>query len=502
MAASLDPRALEERTQAIGQELFAAAKRESAHLSVLNRWTQQVLAWCLADPTLKSSVLRFIDVLPSLRSPRAIARHVLEYFPATNLRLPSALRVGATLARSGLLTAPAVSSVITQMVEQVGRQFIAESRAEGLQQMVQQLASRGAACSLDVLGEQVLSEAEAGRYAQQCRQALQQLAAAYDALPPATPLVTCGPRPHLSVKPSALTPRFDPISPPSRIAQPATRLAPILQQAKESKALVTLDMEQYALRDLTLVLATQLLEQSGVGPPAGLGIVIQAYLRDAQASTEQLLQWLAVRRCPLTVRLVKGAYWDHEVAHAAGRYWQIPVYQDKAATDAAFERLTQRLLSAHQMVTTAIASHNVRSIAHAMAVAEALGIPKTQVEFQLLYGMGDALGAAIVGLGYPLRIYTPVGELIPGMAYLVRRLLENTSNESFLRQESAAERNPEALLKAPLVTENGIPPPPWLLAAGPGGPLAFFPKGARPTQRSRAIGGVRAQWGRWPGSSV
>src|SRR3989338_690973 len=106
MAASLDPRALEERTQAIGQELFAAAKRESAHLSVLNRWTQQVLAWCLADPTLKSSVLRFIDVLPSLRSPRAIARHVLEYFPTTNLRLPSAFRPGGTRGPPRPLPAP------------------------------------------------------------------------------------------------------------------------------------------------------------------------------------------------------------------------------------------------------------------------------------------------------------------------------------------------------------------------------------------------------------
>src|SRR3989338_4014960 len=170
MAAPFDPRALEERTQAIGQELFAATKREHAHLSVLNRWSQQVLSWCLAAPALKGSVLRFIDVLPSLRSPQAITRHVRDYFPTTNLRLPAALRVGSTLARSGLLTATAVSSVITQMVEQVARQFIAESGAEGLQRTGQQLASRGATCSLDVLGEQALSGAEADRHVQQCQQ--------------------------------------------------------------------------------------------------------------------------------------------------------------------------------------------------------------------------------------------------------------------------------------------------------------------------------------------
>src|SRR3989338_4874608 len=176
MAAPLDPRALEERTQVIGHELFAAAKREHAHLSVLNRWTQQVLSWCLADPALKGSVLRFIDVLPSLRSPQAIARHVRDYFPTTNLRLPAALRAGSTLARPGLLTAPAVSAVITQMVEQVARQFIAESHAEGARRIVQQLAARGVVCSLDVIGEQVLSEAEADRYAQQCGALLDQMA--------------------------------------------------------------------------------------------------------------------------------------------------------------------------------------------------------------------------------------------------------------------------------------------------------------------------------------
>jgi RHH-type proline utilization regulon transcriptional repressor/proline dehydrogenase/delta 1-pyrroline-5-carboxylate dehydrogenase len=153
----------------------------------------------------------------------------------------------------------------------------------------------------------------------------------------------------------------------------------------------------------------------------------------------------------VTIRLVKGAYWDHEVAEAARRHWPVPVYTEKAATDLAFERLTRRLLSAQPLVTAAIASHNVRSVAHAMAVAEALGRPKDQLEFQLLYGMGEALHAAIVSLGYPVRIYTPVGELIPGMAYLVRRILENTANESFLRQDLFQERDTETLLASPMV---------------------------------------------------
>src|SRR3989338_9840661 len=142
----LDPRALEARTQVIGRELFAAATREHAHLSVLNRWTAQVLSWCLSDPALKANVLRFIDVLPSLRTPREIARHVREYFPP-DFRLPPALRLGTQLARPGLLTQRALALVIRQSVEQVARQFIAERGAGGTSRLVQALAARGATCN-------------------------------------------------------------------------------------------------------------------------------------------------------------------------------------------------------------------------------------------------------------------------------------------------------------------------------------------------------------------
>jgi len=445
----LDPQAIEERTQAIGRELFAEAKRQSAHLSVLNRWTEQVLSWCLADPTLKGAVLRFIDVLPSLTTPHAIARHVHEYFPTTTLRLPIALRLGSTLARTGLFTAPALSAVIRQLVEQVARQFIAESHPEGIAQVVQHLAAHGATCSVDVLGEQVVSDVEADQYLSRYQTVLRELSRAYAGLPKPATMITCGPLVNLSVKPSALSPRFDPISPTPSIQRAAQRVMALLWQADSHHALINLDMEHYELRDLTLELAKYLLVHPEVGHRASLGVVIQSYLRDAEETVERLLSWLAVHERPLTVRLVKGAYWDYEVAQATARHWPVPVYQEKADTDATFERLTRRLLSAHPLVTTAIASHNIRSIAHAMAAAETLGLAKAHVEFQLLYGMGDAIRAAIIAHGYPVRVYTPVGELIPGMAYLVRRLLENTSNDSFLRQEWLRERSAEELLAPP-----------------------------------------------------
>ena len=484
----IDAARLEARTQALGRELFAAASREHAHLSVLNRWTAQVLSWCLADDAVKSAVLRFIDVLPSLQTSREVARHVREYFPA-KFRMPAALRLGAGLARSGLLTQGALAAMIRQGVERVAQQFIARHHPEEAASVIRGLAARGTTCSLDLLGEQVVSRAEADRYAERCGQLIELSARVAEALPPGTPGAVCGPRVHLSVKPSALSPRFDPISPEASVRDAAGRLAQILAAARRHGGHVTLDMEQAELRDLTLELARHALAQGGA-PPGGLGVVLQAYLRDSEAVAGELLRWLAERDVSLTVRLVKGAYWDSEVALAAAAHWPVPVYERKAETDQAFERLTRRLLGAAPRITTAVASHNVRSIAHAMAAAELLGLRKDQLEFQLLYGMGDALQAAIVSLGYPVRVYTPIGELIPGMAYLVRRILENTANESFLRQDMFQHRGADELLRPPRV--EGVPPaslaPGWRAE-----PLADFSKQPVRQAMAHALTAARGQ---------
>ena len=113
--------------------------------------------------------------------------------------------------------------------------------------------------------------------------------------------------------------------------------------------------------------------------------------------------------------------------------WPIPVFLQKPESDANFETLSRILLENEAIVTAAFGSHNVRSIAHAQAMADELGIDRSRFEFQLLYGMAGPIKRALVEMGYRVREYCPVGELLPGMSYLVRRLLENTSNEGFLR---------------------------------------------------------------------
>ncbi|MEJ1933786.1 L-glutamate gamma-semialdehyde dehydrogenase, partial [Nostoc sp. NIES-2111] len=181
-----------------------------------------------------------------------------------------------------------------------------------------------------------------------------------------------------------------------------------------------------------------------------IGITIQAYLRDSEQDVRNAIAWLKQRGYPLTIRLVKGAYWDQETIKAAQKHWPQPVFNDKAATDANFEAITQLLLENHQYVYSAIGSHNVRSQALAIAIAETLNVPRRRFEMQVLYGMGDKLAKALVDRGYRVRVYCPYGELLPGMAYLIRRLLENTANSSFLRQ-NLENRPIEELLAAPKI---------------------------------------------------
>ncbi|HEV3117207.1 MAG TPA: L-glutamate gamma-semialdehyde dehydrogenase, partial [Gemmataceae bacterium] len=148
--------------------------------------------------------------------------------------------------------------------------------------------------------------------------------------------------------------------------------------------------------------------------------------------------------------LVKGAYWDFETVIAAQQGWPVPVFTRKWETDANYERATRFLMENYQTLRPALGSHNVRSLAYALATAEMLKLPAGSFEVQMLYGMADPIKDAMVSLGQRVRVYTPYGQLLPGMAYLVRRLLENTANESFLRASFTEHVPEEQLLMNPL----------------------------------------------------
>jgi RHH-type proline utilization regulon transcriptional repressor/proline dehydrogenase/delta 1-pyrroline-5-carboxylate dehydrogenase len=407
---------VERRTQEIGRELFRRAREGRVNFS-LNRWLdERLMAVAMHDEARKTQLFRLVDTLPALQSSQQINAHLREY-----LRLPHWPRDG--------WIGETVASLTEKGVRRLARGFIAATTIEEAEQVIGEMRQRGLAFTIDVLGEAVVSEAEAEQYAQIYRQLVEELT---------------GNDVNVSVKLSSLDSQFDPIDPVGTSRRVRDRLRPILRTALAGGAFINFDMEQYAYKDVTLRIFKEILTEDEFRRWPQVGIAIQAYLKDSVDDLAAMADWVTRRGTPVWVRLVKGAYWDYETVIAAQNNWPVPVFTQKAETDANFERLTTFLFE-HEL-RAAIATHNIRSIAHALAEAERL---EKTVELQMLYGMAEPIKTALVEMGQRVRIYTPFGQLLPGMAYLVRRLLENTSNESFLRAGFLEHLPEEQLLMKP-----------------------------------------------------
>ncbi|MFL6545151.1 MAG: bifunctional proline dehydrogenase/L-glutamate gamma-semialdehyde dehydrogenase, partial [Candidatus Udaeobacter sp.] len=343
----------------------------------------------------------------------------------------------------------------------MARQFIAGRNPDDVISTLRKRRAERIGFTVDLLGEAVVSEADADKYAARYLDLLERLAQETknwsDPLGKNSELF---PVVNLSVKLSALYSQMNPADPADAIAHLAPKLRPFLRRARELGAFINFDMESYAHKNTTLELFKTLLTEDDLRDWAHAGIVIQAYLRDSEGDLRDLIAWGRKRGTRFAVRLVKGAYWDYETTKSLQNGWACPVYFQKPQSDANFETLTRLLLENDSIVTAAFGSHNVRSIAHAQALAEEFGIDRSRFEFQLLYGMAGPIKRALVEMGYRVREYCPVGELLPGMAYLVRRLLENTSNEGFLRAKFAENVSAKELLRDPreLIKLNGENP--------------------------------------------
>jgi RHH-type proline utilization regulon transcriptional repressor/proline dehydrogenase/delta 1-pyrroline-5-carboxylate dehydrogenase len=445
---------IEARTRAIGHELFAAMDHQRAFGGIRERVYGTVMQWSMRDEELKTQLFRLIDVLPVLRTPEQVAQHVREHLLRPGLRLPApALAVLAASARGGAAAA-AVAWAARFGSTQMAHRFIAGADLRAALATAQRLRQRHLAFTLDLLGEAVITEVEAAAYAEQYRLMLRDLGPVVHRWSPDLRLdqAPLGPVPRLNVslKLSSLTSHFDPMDGDGTARAVKERLRPILREAQGQGAFVNVDMEQDAYKDATLRIFREVMDEPEFRNWADVGIVLQAYLRDTEADLEIMQDWAAARPAPVWVRLVKGAYWDTEVILARQHGWPIPVFTEKAETDANYERLSDRLLAGWERLRPAIAGHNVRSVAHALARAETLGLPAGAVEFQTLYGLGDRLAAALAQRGQRVRIYLPFGELIPGLAYLVRRLLENTASQSFIRLSAARGAERDRLLAPPV----------------------------------------------------
>jgi len=446
------PKTVEERTQAIGRELFRKIGRGGSPLD-REWWDDRLMGLTMDDPAVKVQLFRFIDALPTLRDPHSVRRHLVEYLDEADGRVPWSVSKPVAWAPRGPLGDRWLANMARTAARRMARRFIAGSTPEEALQTVLKLRRQRVGFTADLLGEAVITEREAEAYQQTCLELLRGLQGPLGAEPeiPQIDRAHDGPVPrlNLSLKLTSLTPKFDPTAVEATTERVLERLRPILHAAQEVGAFINVDMEQYVYKDLTYAIFRRVLEEPDFRDWPHAGIVCQAYLRDAERDLQALRDWVETRGTPITVRLVKGAYWDYEVLHAAQEHWPVPVYTRKWQSDACFERCSDFLLEHRHWLRPAFGSHNIRSLAHAIANAEIRELPLNAYEIQLLHGMGDPIRRVMVNRGHRVRVYTPYGEMIPGMAYLVRRLLENTSNESFLKVTAMGDRPVEALLKNP-----------------------------------------------------
>ncbi len=365
-----------------------------------------------------------------------------------------ALAVGARLVQpeespEGLLRGlvhrlglPAVRTAARRAMGLLAQRFVlgetiaeALARAEGWRR-------RGYRFSFDMLGEGARTLDDADRYLARYHEAITAVAAWTRGT---TPMARDG----VSVKLSALHPRFVPTQQARVHRELYPRLLTLARAAARAQLALTIDAEEADRLELTLELFERLAREEELAGWSGLGLAVQAYQKRAPAVVAHLLALARSRPAPLMLRLVKGAYWDTEIKRAQERGLDdYPVFTRKAATDLGYLACARELLAARPHVYPMFGTHNAHTVA---AVAEFAGAEREGFEFQRLHGMGEALYEAVSETGprWPCRIYAPVGGHRDLLAYLVRRLLENGATTSFVARVRDPALPPERLVASP-----------------------------------------------------
>jgi len=481
MTAEGSEEGLEARIHELGADMLGRARGRKAGIFSSRFYSDKLMNWSMKDHEFKVQLFRFVDAFPMLTTPEMVHDHLADYLAQPGVRLPPGMDLGL---RAGGVAKGLMTSTITGQIKSMAGKFIAGTDARSALPSLRKLWDEGIAFSVDLLGEACVSDAEADEYKAKYLDLIENLPGDVADWPARAVLerdhLGAIPRVNVSIKISSLSARCDPIDHEGAIADLMMRLEPILESARDRGVFVNFDMEQFALKDLTLDLFERCCERIDFQA----GLAMQAYLKSGVEDARRVAEWARRTGRVVTVRLVKGAYWDYETIHAEQMNWPCPVWNEKWQTDQCFERMSDVLIDACPPapegepappgelgptrrdpgaggIKPAMGSHNVRSIAHALARMEGRGLPAEAVELQMLHGMADELKQASSELGLRVREYVPVGEMIPGMAYLVRRLLENTSNESWLKAGFMDEADAERLLAAPSPRDNGQP------AAGP-----------------------------------
>jgi RHH-type proline utilization regulon transcriptional repressor/proline dehydrogenase/delta 1-pyrroline-5-carboxylate dehydrogenase len=368
----------------------------------------------------------------------------------------------ALLARAG---EPVIRAATRAAMGYLGSQFVLGESIDEALERARRKEARGYRHSFDMLGEASMTMADAARYRTIYEEAIEAVGRSA-----AGRGIYAGP--GVSVKLSALHPRYSRAKHGRVMAELLPCLADLAARAKARGIGLTIDAEEADRLDLSLDLLEALAHDAALAGWDGLGFVIQAVQKRAPFVTDWVLDLARRSGRRIMVRLVKGAYWDSEVkrAQVAG-HDDYPVFTRKSHTDIAYLACARRLLAEPSLVYPQFATHNASTLCQVVEIAGT----NRDFEFQCLHGMGETLYDQVVGspdFGLPCRIYAPVGTHETLLAYLVRRLLENGANSSFVNQIVDPDVPLERLLEDPVTTaapfgakpHPRVPAPPLLYA--------------------------------------
>lgn len=445
---------MQERILTFGKHIFKAIGREQPSAFDKNYLPGRIMEWSMKKPEFKLNMFRLVDVLPSLRNSTSIARHVNEYLSKPAADIHGLVEWGVNVDPRSI-RAKLTSLTVKKAVSQMARMFIAgESPREALKPL-KRIRKLGMAFTVDLLGEYSVSEEEALVYLNRYIEALDVLGPKVSSWGDA-PLMEghpgCIHPVNVSVKLSALYSQCEPLNFDRSVKVLSDRLSIITRKAREVGSQIYVDAEDTARNDIILETFKTVFMSEEFRDFPYPGIVIQAYTRDSERVINEVISFAKERGNPVAVRLVKGAYWDSETVQANQNHWPNPLWEKKESTDANYEKLSRILIDNYKHCLPAFGSHNVRSLSHACCYAEERGLSKKDFELQMLYGMAEPIARAFQKEGYLVRLYVPLGDMLPGMGYLVRRLLENTSNESFLKHTFVDEGDVEHLLEQPVIS--------------------------------------------------
>ena len=359
-----------------------------------------------------------------------------------------------TVARFG---EPVVRTAMTQAMRVMGGQFVLGQTIGAAMDRARQQEERGYTHSYDMLGEAAHTMADADRYFAAYLQAIEEIGKAAAGRGPVA-------GPGISVKLSAIHPRYEFAKGRRVLAELAPRFKQLAMAAKHGNIGFTIDAEEASRLDMSLDLIGALFADSELNGWEGFGVAVQAYQKRAVQVIDWLVELAGRVGRKMAVRLVKGAYWDTEIKLSqVGGYEGYPVFTRKPATDLSYQACARRLLNSRDRVYPQFATHNAYSAAAVLEMAGGL----EGFEFQRLHGMGEELHDQVMGdAGVPCRIYAPVGQHEDLLAYLVRRLLENGANTSFVNNVVNDSAPVESLVEDPVEKAKG-----WANAHNPRIPL-------------------------------